>query len=535
MAKFDTMRALTRRGVPDNVANKLAEAGYKLGDLKKLEVGDLAPLVGEDAAKEALVAIDARSVKAARPSKAAKPKKLREVSRSSSRPPLDEDIAYLDDAELEESDMAAGLELGELDLEEVALGIPEDEEEVIKPEDLPPLKVVDRPFSKTEKFITSELNELGRWLPRNIVNELAVKADHVKIKKPDLKRVIKVAAEKYALNLIDPTESAGIVAAQSIGEPGTQMTMRTFHYAGVAEINVTLGLPRLIEIVDARREPSTPMMEIHIEDEFAENLEEVETLASEIEMTQLSDVAAITTDMINMEIIITPNEKRMKRRGATRDDIGKALKKMRRKAYSVIEEVPDGTVHIKLGEASFSKLHTLNEMVQGLKVKGMDGIHRALIRRESHGYVIYTEGSNLAKVLKLPRVDATRTTTNNIMEIWEVLGIEAARASIIREASKTLSEQGLSVDVRHIMLVADLMTYDGAVRAIGRHGISGKKSSVLARAAFEITTAHLLKAGVTGEEDSLEGVAENIIVGQPVTIGTGAVELVYDPSKPKPE
>jgi DNA-directed RNA polymerase subunit A" len=114
-----------------------------------------------------------------------------------------------------------------------------------------------------------------------------------------------------------------------------------------------------------------------------------------------------------------------------------------------------------------------------------------------------------------------------------VLGIEAARNSIIKEASRTLGEQGLSVDVRHIMLVADLMTYDGAVRAIGRHGISGKKSSVLARAAFEITTAHLLKAGVTGEMDSLEGVAENIIVGQPVTIGTGAVELVYKPMDKK--
>ncbi len=136
-------------------------------------------------------------------------------------------------------------------------------------------------------------------------------------------------------------------------------------------------------------------------------------------------------------------------------------------------------------------------------------------------------------MLRLPGVDHTRTTTNNIMEIYEVLGIEAARNSIIREASRTLGEQGLSVDVRHIMLVADLMTYDGAVRAIGRHGISGKKSSVLARAAFEITTAHLLKAGVTGERDSLEGVAENIIVGQPVTIGTGAVELVYQPKEKK--
>ncbi|MFA5311951.1 MAG: DNA-directed RNA polymerase subunit A'', partial [Methanomassiliicoccales archaeon] len=85
------------------------------------------------------------------------------------------------------------------------------------------------------------------------------------------------------------------------------------------------------------------------------------------------------------------------------------------------------------------------------------------------------------------------------------------------------------VDIRHIMLVSDLMTADGDVKAIGRHGISGRKSSVLARAAFEITAAHLLHAALTGEEDHLDGVAENIIVGQPVTLGTGAVNLVYTP------
>jgi len=119
------------------------------------------------------------------------------------------------------------------------------------------------------------------------------------------------------------------------------------------------------------------------------------------------------------------------------------------------------------------------------------------------------------------------------LEINDVLGIEAARAAIIREAHRTLSEQGLLVDIRHIMLVSDMMTSDGDVKAIGRHGISGRKSSVLARAAFEITTNHLLRAGIIGEEDHLGGVAENIIVGQPVTLGTGAVNLVYWPKKEK--
>jgi len=104
---------------------------------------------------------------------------------------------------------------------------------------------------------------------------------------------------------------------------------------------------------------------------------------------------------------------------------------------------------------------------------------------------------------------------------------------IIHEANATLSEQGLNVDMRHIMLVADVMTADGTVRAIGRHGVSGEKSSVLSRAAFEITVNHLLLASQRGESDQLNGVAENIIVGQPVNLGTGAIELVMNTKKPK--
>jgi hypothetical protein len=106
----------------------------------------------------------------------------------------------------------------------------------------------------------------------------------------------------------------------------------------------------------------------------------------------------------------------------------------------------------------------------------------------------------------------------------------------VNEANNTLQEQGLTVDIRHIMLVSDMMTNDGDVKAIGRHGISGRKSSVLARAAFEITAHHLLRAAITGEVDYLDGVAENVIVGQPVTLGTGAVNLIYQPPAglPKP-
>jgi len=131
----------------------------------------------------------------------------------------------------------------------------------------------------------------------------------------------------------------------------------------------------------------------------------------------------------------------------------------------------------------------------------------------------------LPKVLDIEGIDPTRTVTNHIHEIAKTLGIEAARNVIINEAKGVLEEQGLDVDIRHVMLVADIMTATGEVRQIGRHGISGEKSSVLARAAFEITVPNLVEASIKGESDPLKGVTENVIVGQSIPIGTGLVDL----------
>jgi DNA-directed RNA polymerase subunit A" len=168
-----------------------------------------------------------------------------------------------------------------------------------------------------------------------------------------------------------------------------------------------------------------------------------------------------------------------------------------------------------------------------VKVKGIDGITRLVVSRDERegGYVLYTEGSNLKEVLEIGGIDHRRVKTNDILQIQDELGIEAARQSIMEEAYGTLKGQGLQVDLRHLMLVADVMTADAEVKAIGRQGVSGQKSSILARAAFEITVDHLLQAGMTGEVDPLNGVAENIIVGQPVNLGTGAVKLAMETKK----
>jgi DNA-directed RNA polymerase subunit A" len=385
------------------------------------------------------------------------------------------------------------------------------------------LKELMKKYQLTYEIMKEDKIQLQTMPIDNIINLIA----HRKVKKAQMKNIISGIIDSVEKYHIDPHESAGILAAQSIGEPGTQMTMRTFHYAGVAEINVTLGLPRLIEIVDARRSPSTPMMEIHLEEDIRRDLGELQKVISEIEMTKLIDLADLEIDIPNMRIKIIPLHEKLKRKFISFDGLEDKLRKELR--MEIEREGEIFTVVTK--ENSYKSLQSLLDLIRDIKIKGIKGIDRAIIREEPEGYVIYTEGSNLAEVLKLEGVDSSRTTTNGIVEIFEVLGIEAARNAIIREASRTLQEQGLTVDIRHIMLVSDVMTCDGEVKAIGRHGISGKKASVLARAAFEITSTHLLQAGIIGEVDNLAGVAENIIVGQPVTLGTGAVNLIYKPIK----
>ncbi|OPY29760.1 MAG: DNA-directed RNA polymerase subunit A'' [Methanomassiliicoccales archaeon PtaU1.Bin030] len=393
-----------------------------------------------------------------------------------------------------------------------------------------------RPLLPMEEKLNKLLSDIGKFLPRRVVVSLAERLDGVDLSESKIKEILLKAAEKYELHKMDANESAGILAAQSIGEPGTQMTMRTFHYAGVAEINVTLGLPRLIEIVDARRVPSTPMMTVYIEPELAGDVDVVRKVASRIEKTTLLDIADIETDIANMKVIVHPDRSKLEQKGITEEQIVERLNKDRRLRGQVAlvqdeEDKDRRLIIISSEEASFKKLQGIVQATRDAVIQGLDGIERAILRNQGGEYVIYTAGSNLREVLAEEHVDRKRTTTNSIQEIYDVLGVEAARNSIIHEASRTLGEQGLTVDIRHIMLVADLMTNDGDVKAIGRHGISGRKSSVLARAAFEITATHLLHAALTGETDDLDGVAENIIVGQPVTLGTGAVNLVYVPKK----
>ena len=382
-------------------------------------------------------------------------------------------------------------------------------------------------MSLSESTINEAFDKLE--LPVKIKDDLKSNLKGAKITKKQLDEIILRTQQAYEDAKVENCEAVGMIAAQSIGEPGTQMTMRTFHYAGVAEIDVTLGLPRLIEIVDARREPSTPMMTIHLLPEISGNRDAVRKLAWELEETTVSDIGAIATNLGDMTIIIDINEKQLTQRSLTMEEIGEKIGEVT--GLKVV--VNDNKLTIRPEEPSYRDLLQFVETIRTILLKGIKGITRVVIRKEDAEYVIYTQGSALKKVIHFDGVDAARTRTNNINEISEALGIEAARNAIIDEALSTLSEQGLTVDIRHIMLVADMMSLDGEVKQIGRHGISGEKASVLSRAAFEVTVNHLLDAAVAGEVDDLIGVTENVIVGQPIQLGTGDVELVTTSSSKK--
>ncbi len=377
--------------------------------------------------------------------------------------------------------------------------------------------------------IIEKINQLrqSKELPPLIIDQLEEKlrqrAELQQLTPQELDEIIEKVRKEYLKSIVDPEEAVGIVAAQSIGEPGTQMTLRTFHYAGVAELNVTLGLPRLIEIIDARRNPSTPMMIIHLDEEHRFDLEKAREVQRRIEMTKVENVASsVEIDRITGQIVINLDPELLEDKGLIVDDVVEGIRKLNKGDV----EREGFVVYLTPKVEGLIDLYKLVERVREITLKGVPGIERVVVKKEKGEYVLYSEGSNLTEVLSVPGVDTKRTISNHIHEVASVLGIEAARNVIIREAMNVLEEQGLNVDVRHILLVADLMTMNGEVQQIGRHGVSGKKGSVLARAAFETTVKHLIEASVKGEVDPLRGVTENVIIGQVVPVGTGAVELL---------
>ncbi|MBI2173088.1 MAG: DNA-directed RNA polymerase subunit A'' [Candidatus Aenigmarchaeota archaeon] len=286
---------------------------------------------------------------------------------------------------------------------------------------------------------------------------------------------------------------------------------------------VTHGLPRLIEIFDTRKSFAKNMI-IYLKAEY-NTKEKARDIANTIKESRIADI--ILSDSIDL----AENSIELELDNESDRDITKSVIEKYIKEAEISSR--GRKITIKPKKENIKNLRKLKTKAMRLHIRGIQSIDNVVVIKDNEDWIIQTTGSNLKKVFQIDGVDIHRTTTNDIYQVLEVLGIEAARNMILRETLNTLGEQGLDVDVRHILLLADMMSFDGTVKDIGRYGVSGKKSSVLARANFEETKKHLINASFSGETDRLDGIIENIIVGQIAPVGTGMVKLGIDMEKMK--
>ena len=364
-----------------------------------------------------------------------------------------------------------------------------------------------------DKLSPSVLKELKEQLPASI-------------SKTDLIKIMGIVVAAHEAAKVNPGECVGLVSAQSIGEPGTQMTLNTFHFAGVSEMNVTTGLPRIIEIFDARKDIKTPMMEIFLKEPYNNDIDKLKKFAAKIKETTFGELASeYSLNIFDQVLKISINKAVLADYDLTTKDLAKIIK-AKVKGFSV-ESTDDDITLAKTGKTQeLKELYNLKEKVKELKIAGIKGIKQVLPVKRGEEYIVLTSGTNLKEILALPEVDSNITMSNDIYEVYEILGVEAAREAVIREVYKVIDAQGLNIDIRHIMLVADIMCATGEVKGVTRYGVVKEKASVLARASFETPIKHLINAALEGEVDKLSSVVENVMINQPVPLGTGLPGLV---------
>ncbi|UCC18323.1 MAG: DNA-directed RNA polymerase subunit A'' [Promethearchaeota archaeon] len=381
----------------------------------------------------------------------------------------------------------------------------------------------------TAQFLDEQLENLKEdGIPEDLIQRIREKVRQEDLEIEQLEYLLNKIYINFNNAVVETSEPVGTVAAQSIGEPGTQMTLRTFHYAGVEEFSVTQGLPRLIEIVDARRFPSTPQMSVFLETPYSESEDKAIEVHNRIEQIRIEQITHdVDLDFVNWNIVINLIPEICEKKGIDINEIPEILKRYKKKGTIKRE---GNSIIIDPGIEDLQSLQKLREKILKKVVKGIRGVKRGLLTPsdDAKEWIIKTEGTNMQGVIQIEGVDITRTVSNHIHEIEKLYGIEAARQMIILESQKVLEQQGLDVDLRHLLILADLMCYSGSIQSIGRHGISGSKSSVFARAAFEVTVNQLLDAGLYGEEERLLGIPENVIVGQISPIGSGRVNVMFD-------
>lgn len=427
---------------------------------------------------------------------------------------------------------------------------------------------------------------------KRLVNEYSMS-------KKALDYVLGELLDRFLKAAVAPGEMVGVLAAQSIGEPATQMTLNTFHFAGVSSKNVTLGVPRLKEILNIAANIKTPSMLIRQVNNRG-GQQEAKILRSRIELTTLrsltesvelyydpdiqSTLVEADEDMVESYFIVPEEDeviesqskwllriildrKKLLDKNISINEVAGKIKAEFAPNLAVIfsDENADEQVmrvrfiwdgNLKQDEDEDEderderwmrklELHLLDEVI----LRGVSGVERAFIREDkvvaenSDGslvlsnsdprckeWVLDTTGTALAKTLTIEGVDSTTTYSNSFIEILGVLGIEAARAGLLKELAMVLSFDGSYVNHRHMALLVDIMTQRGMLMAITRHGINRNDTGALMRCSFEETVEILLEAAGFGELDDCRGVSENIMLGQLAPMGTGEFDVVMDSS-----
>jgi len=322
-------------------------------------------------------------------------------------------------------------------------------------------------------------------------------------------------------------EAVGVVTAQSFGEASTQMVLNVFHHAGVAQMQITLGLPRLIEILDARKQPSTPLMEIPLDKEH-NNDKDAKVIAEKIKEVKLKEIISrVRIDFGSKRIDMEIDQKALR---TIHVGAQKIIERLNEKGYKVKGD--DSRISINVSELDFKTMYKVKEKLKETIISGVKGIEQVVVSQRGNDYVILASGSNLGEVIQIKGVDKDRINSNDLYDIAKTFGIEAARQTIINEINKVIESQGLDINIRHLRLIADAMTSNGVVKGVTRMGIISDKASILARATFETPDKQFINATIQGGRDELKSVIENILLNQPIPVGTGLPGLLVKVTGP---
>ncbi|EJT46834.1 DNA-directed RNA polymerase iii largest subunit [Trichosporon asahii var. asahii CBS 2479] len=392
-----------------------------------------------------------------------------------------------------------------------------------------------------------EIEEYEDFLDPHDPAVRAVLNNSHKVTEAQIESFLENCRTRYLLAKIEPGSTVGAVGAQSIGEPGTQMTLKTFHFAGVASMNVTLGVPRIKEIINAAKVISTPIITVELQKPESEPVARI--VKGRIERTTLGEIASIIEEAWTgagafIEIHIDMDAIQKLQLEITLDTIKTALvlaPKLKIKDSDVTINSRKARLKIYVADpldkdkcdGVYERLKSLKRAIPSVQVKGLPEVDRSVIthdEKKKGEYKLLVTGYGLQEVMGTDGVNGYQTRTNHVMETAKVLGIEAARQTIYDEIQHTMRSHGMSIDPRHVMLLGDVMTYKGEVLGITRFGVQKMKDSVLMLASFEKTTDHLFDASLYSKVDDIQGVSECIIMGTPApSCGTSLASIVTPP------